>query len=255
MQQLLFNWHRADLLPLRCLGAAVGRAPPEAGRSSTGSWPSPAAWTSATAAGMTGATRRAPRCAATRGRDPHGPYHDVQAVLTGPVVGRWWSCSRRGGSTPGRPAEAAGARGARRRGGGGHAATAPRARGAQPHLWQDAGALARSACRRSARSTWTPSQSAERLIYFENQYFSSRAIFQALVRRMRDRRGAGFRCSSSCPAARGAARAAGHGRGPGADAARAAARGPREGPRAGRVLLGVSPPRTDRTCSPISTRS
>ena len=89
MQQTIFNWRRRpDSLPLRCLGSRCPARTTRSWCSLTASWPSPAAWTSVTAAGTTGTTRRIRSCAATRAEIPHGPYHDVQAVLTGPVVER-----------------------------------------------------------------------------------------------------------------------------------------------------------------------
>ena len=122
------------------------------------------------------------------GRDPHGPYHDVQAVLTGPVVrplvelfeARWFNS-----------------------GGGPLRLPEPVVRDdveVEPTLPLPAGPMALSRtfgktlvpfCQESVqevRALYLDAiQSAERLIYVENQYFSSRAIFQALVRRMRDR--------------------------------------------------------------------
>jgi phosphatidylserine/phosphatidylglycerophosphate/cardiolipin synthase-like enzyme len=119
------------------------------------------------------------------GREPHGPYHDVQAVVTGPVVeklaelfeARWFNS---GGGALRLPAPVS-------RDDVDVAATLP----LPP--WP-------VAISRTFGKTLVPFQepvqevralyldaidSAERLIYLENQYFSSRAIFQALVRRMR----------------------------------------------------------------------
>jgi phospholipase D1/2 len=127
--------------------------------------------------------RSAMRC--DSGRDPHGPYHDVQAVLTGPAAqqlaqlfeARWFNS-----------------------GGGELRLPSPVARDdaqVQPTLPLPPGPVAVS---RTFGKTLVPYQepvqevralyldaldAAERLIYLENQYFSSRAIFQALVRRMR----------------------------------------------------------------------
>ncbi|HLL01666.1 MAG TPA: phospholipase D-like domain-containing protein [Myxococcaceae bacterium] len=129
-----------------------------------------------------------PACSELRcdtGRDPHGPYHDVQAVVTGPVVGklaelfeaRWFNS-----------------------GGGELALPGPVSRDdveVLSTLPMPAGPVAIS---RTFGKTLVPFQepvqevralyldaidAAEHLIYLENQYFSSRAIFQALVRRMR----------------------------------------------------------------------
>jgi phosphatidylserine/phosphatidylglycerophosphate/cardiolipin synthase-like enzyme len=129
-----------------------------------------------------------PVCSSLRcdtGRDPHGPYHDVQAVLTGPVVerlaelfeARWFNS-----------------------GGGALRLPAPVSRDdvdVLATLPMPPGPVALS---RTFGKTLVPFQepvqevralyldaidAAERLIYLENQYFSSRAIFQALVRRMR----------------------------------------------------------------------
>lgn len=121
------------------------------------------------------------------GRDPHGPYHDVHAAVTGQVVdrlvelfeARWFNS-----------------------GGGLLRLPAPVARDdveVEATLPLPPGPVALS---RTFGKTLVPSQeavhevrslyldaidSAERFLYLENQYFSSRAIFQALVRRMRDR--------------------------------------------------------------------
>ncbi|WP_224246880.1 phospholipase D-like domain-containing protein [Hyalangium gracile] len=121
------------------------------------------------------------------GRDPHGPYHDVHSVVTGPVVqplvelfeARWFNS-----------------------GGGELRLPAPVSRDdVEIHstLPLPPGPVAIS---RTFGKTLVPCQeavrevrglyldaidSAERVIYVENQYFSSRAIFQALVRRMRQR--------------------------------------------------------------------
>ncbi len=120
------------------------------------------------------------------GRDPHGPYHDVQAVVAGPVVdrlmelyeARWFNS-----------------------GGGPLKLPAPVARDdveVEATLPLPPGPVALS---RTFGKTLVPLQepvqeiralyldaihAAERFIYLENQYLSSRAIFQALVRRMRD---------------------------------------------------------------------
>ncbi|MDY7227775.1 phospholipase D-like domain-containing protein [Hyalangium rubrum] len=119
------------------------------------------------------------------GRDPHGPYHDVQAVLTGPVVqrlaelyeARWFNS-----------------------GGGLLRLSTPVSRDdveVTATLPLPSGPVALS---RTFGKTLVPFQepvqevralyveaidAAEHLIYLENQYFSSRAIFDALVRRMR----------------------------------------------------------------------
>jgi len=121
------------------------------------------------------------------GRDPHGPYHDVQAVLTGPVVqplvelfeARWFNS---GGGTLQLPK--------------------PIARddvevGATLPLPPGPVAISRTFGKtlvpfqepvQEVRALYLDAiHAAERFIYVENQYFSSRAIFQALVRRMRDR--------------------------------------------------------------------
>jgi phosphatidylserine/phosphatidylglycerophosphate/cardiolipin synthase-like enzyme len=134
--------------------------------------------------------RSHPACSTLRcdtGRDPHGPYHDVQAVLTGPVVeplarlfeARWFNS-----------------------GGGPLRLPAPVSRDdveVEATLPLPSGPVAIS---RTFGKTLVPFQepvqevrslyldaisAAERFIYIENQYFSSRAIFQALVRRMRAR--------------------------------------------------------------------
>lgn len=119
------------------------------------------------------------------GRDPHGPYHDVQAVLTGPVVERL--------------SELFEARWAHS-GGGELKLPRPLARDDvtfRATLPAPPGPVALS---RTFGKTLLPPQApvqevralyldaiaaAERFIYIENQYFSSRAIFDALVRRMR----------------------------------------------------------------------
>ncbi len=132
--------------------------------------------------------RAHPACSELRcdmGRDPHGPYHDVQAVVTGPVVeklgelfeARWFNS-----------------------GGGELALPVPVSRDdvdVVATLPLPPGPVAIS---RTFGKTLVPFQepvqevralyldaidAAERHIYLENQYFSSRAIFQALVRRMR----------------------------------------------------------------------
>ena len=118
------------------------------------------------------------------GRDPHGPYHDVQSVLTGPVVDRM--------------AELFEARWAHA--GGGELQLPKVSRDDvdfTPSIPAPPGPVAIS---RTFGKTLLPPQpavqevaalyldaidSAERFIYIENQYFSSRAIFQALVKRMR----------------------------------------------------------------------
>ncbi|XXF77469.1 phospholipase D-like domain-containing protein [Myxococcaceae bacterium GXIMD 01537] len=118
-------------------------------------------------------------------REPHGPYHDVQTVLTGPVVrrleelfeARWF-----------------------RSGGGELHLPAPVYRDdvvVESTVPLPPGPLALS---RTFGKTLVPLQepvreiralyldaidAAERFIYVENQYFSSRAIFDALVRRLR----------------------------------------------------------------------
>ncbi|ADO68961.1 phospholipase D-like domain-containing protein [Stigmatella aurantiaca] len=119
------------------------------------------------------------------GRDPHGPYHDVQAVLTGPVVetlaelfeARWFNS---GGGTLRLPP--------------------PVSRDdvdLKPTVPLLPGPVA--ICRTFGK-TLVPFQeqvqeirelyldaidAAEHFLYFENQYFSSRILFDALVRRMR----------------------------------------------------------------------
>ncbi|WP_224368945.1 phospholipase D-like domain-containing protein [Hyalangium versicolor] len=121
------------------------------------------------------------------GRDPHGPYHDVHAAVAGPVVdrlveifeARWFNS-----------------------GGGLLKLPAPVSRDdveVEATIPLPPGPVAVS---RTFGKTLVPLQdsvqeiralyldaiaSAERLIYVENQYFSSRAIFQALVRRMREK--------------------------------------------------------------------
>ena len=118
------------------------------------------------------------------GRDPHGPYHDVQAVLTGPVVDKL--------------ADLFEARWAHA--GGGELRLPKLSRDDvdfQPSLPAPPGPVALS---RTFGKTLLPPQeavqevralyldaiaSAERFIYIENQYFSSRAIYQALIKRMR----------------------------------------------------------------------
>jgi phosphatidylserine/phosphatidylglycerophosphate/cardiolipin synthase-like enzyme len=132
--------------------------------------------------------RSHPACSTLRcdtGRDPHGPYHDVQAVLTGPVVerlaelfeARWFNS-----------------------GGGELRLPAPVSRDdvdVMATLPMPPGPVALS---RTFGKTLVPFQeqvqevralyldaidAAEHLIYLENQYFSSRALFHALLRRMR----------------------------------------------------------------------
>lgn len=119
------------------------------------------------------------------GRDPHGPYHDVQSVLTGPVVeklaelfeARWFNS---GGGTLRLPT--------------------PVSRDdvdLKPTVPLPPGPVA--ICRTFGK-TLVPFQeqvqeiralyldaidAAEHFLYFENQYFSSRTLYQALVRRMR----------------------------------------------------------------------
>lgn len=133
-------------------------------------------------------SRDHPACSKLRcdtGRDPHGPYHDVQAVVTGPVVGklaelfeaRWFNS---GGGALALPSAVS-------RDDVDVVATVPLPPGPV-------------AISRTFGKTLVPFQepvqevralyldaidAAEHLIYMENQYFSSRAIFQALVRRMR----------------------------------------------------------------------
>lgn len=118
-------------------------------------------------------------------RDPHGPYHDVQAVLTGPAVGRlvelfearWF-----------------------RSGGGDLRLPEPAPRDdvdVEATLRMPSGpvALSRTFGKtlvpvaepvREIRSLYLDAiEAAERFLYFENQYFSSRALFDGLVRRLR----------------------------------------------------------------------
>ncbi|NTX02975.1 phospholipase D-like domain-containing protein [Myxococcus sp. CA040A] len=118
------------------------------------------------------------------GRDPHGPYHDVQSVLTGPVVERLTELFE--------------ARWAHSGGGELHL----------PRVARDDVTFSSSvpappgpvAISRTFGKTLVPPQeavqevralfldaieAADRFIYIENQYFSSRAIFQALVKRFR----------------------------------------------------------------------
>lgn len=118
------------------------------------------------------------------GRDPHGPYHDVQAVLTGPVVDKLSELFE-----------------ARWAHAGGGELRLPRLSrddvDFQPSLPAPPGPVALS---RTFGKTLLPPQeavqevralyldaiaSAERFIYVENQYFSSRAIYQALIKRLR----------------------------------------------------------------------
>jgi phosphatidylserine/phosphatidylglycerophosphate/cardiolipin synthase-like enzyme len=119
------------------------------------------------------------------GRDPHGPYHDVQSVLTGPAVDKL--------------AELFEARWAHA--GGGDLKLPKVARDdmdISASLPAPPGPVALS---RTFGKTLLPPQeavqevralfldaieAAERFIYVENQYFSSRAIFQALVKRLRE---------------------------------------------------------------------
>jgi len=122
------------------------------------------------------------------GRDPHGPYHDVQAVLTGPVVrplvelfeARWFNS---GGGPLRLPQPVA-------RDDVELEATLPLPSGPVA-LSRTFGKTLVPFCQepvQEVRALYLDAlQSAERFIYVENQYFSSRAIFQALVRRMRDR--------------------------------------------------------------------
>jgi phospholipase D1/2 len=120
------------------------------------------------------------------GRDPHGPYHDVQAVLTGPVIeplvelfeARWFNS---GGGPLKLPAPV----------------PSDDEVAVEATLMLPPGPVALS---RTFGKTLVPLQesvqeiralyleaiqSAERFIYLENQYFSSRAIFEALMSRMR----------------------------------------------------------------------
>ncbi|WP_338863320.1 phospholipase D-like domain-containing protein [Myxococcus stipitatus] len=118
------------------------------------------------------------------GRDPHGPYHDVQAVLTGPVVARLTELFE-----------------ARWAHAGGGELRLPRVSrddvGFSSSVPAPPGPVALS---RTFGKTLLPPQeavqevrtlfldaiaAADRFIYIENQYFSSRAIHQALVRRFR----------------------------------------------------------------------
>ncbi|MBZ4411881.1 phospholipase D-like domain-containing protein [Myxococcus sp. MISCRS1] len=119
------------------------------------------------------------------GRDPHGPYHDVQAVFTGPVVGRLTELFE--------------ARWAHSGGGELHLPTVARDDVTfSSSVPAPPGPVAIS---RTFGKTLLPPQeavqevralfldaieAADRFIYIENQYFSSRAIFQALVRRFRE---------------------------------------------------------------------
>ncbi|MCP3139638.1 phospholipase D-like domain-containing protein [Pyxidicoccus xibeiensis] len=118
------------------------------------------------------------------GRDPHGPYHDVQSVLTGPVVDKL--------------AELFEARWAHS--GGGELRLPKVARDDVDFSCSMPAPPGPVAISRTFGKTLLPPQeavqevralyldaidSAERFIYIENQYFSSRAIYQALVRRMR----------------------------------------------------------------------
>ncbi len=120
-----------------------------------------------------------------RGRKPHGPYHDVQAVLSGPVVGELTSLFEE-----------------RWRMSGGGALKLPVP---EREEWGEVEASLRLppgpvALSRTFGKTLVPPReavrevralyldaidAAEHFLYLENQYFSSRAIFQALTRRMR----------------------------------------------------------------------
>jgi phosphatidylserine/phosphatidylglycerophosphate/cardiolipin synthase-like enzyme len=117
------------------------------------------------------------------GRDPHGPYHDVQAVLTGPVVDKL--------------AELFKARWAHS--GGGELELPKVARDDVDFTSSIPAPPGPVALSRTFGKTLLPPQeavqevralyldaidSAERFIYIENQYFSSRAIYQALVKRL-----------------------------------------------------------------------
>jgi phospholipase D1/2 len=122
------------------------------------------------------------------GRDPHGPYHDVQAVLKGPAVrplvelfeARWFNS---GGGPLKLPEPVV-------RDDVEVEATLPFPPGPVA-LSRTFGKTLVPFCQapvQEIRALYLDAiQSAERLIYIENQYFSSRAIFQALVRRMRDK--------------------------------------------------------------------
>lgn len=127
---------------------------------------------------------------ADEGRAPHGPYHDVQVQLRGPVVARLaelfearWQMSgggplqlpRAGSPLPPPP---------------------PLPRAALP-LPPGPVALSRTFGRtlvppqepvQEVRALYVDAiASAERFVYVENQYFSARALFAALVQRMRER--------------------------------------------------------------------
>ncbi|NPC75843.1 phospholipase [Corallococcus exiguus] len=118
------------------------------------------------------------------GRDPHGPYHDVQTVLTGPAV---------------KPlAELFEARWAHS--GGGELHLEPVNRDDMTFEATMPAPPGPVAISRTFGKTLLPPQAevqeiralyvdaidaADRFIYIENQYFSSRAIYDALVKRMR----------------------------------------------------------------------
>ncbi|MCE9670792.1 phospholipase D-like domain-containing protein [Myxococcus stipitatus] len=118
------------------------------------------------------------------GREPHGPYHDVQAVLTGPVVDRLtelfearWAHS--GGGELRLPRVS--------RDDVGFSASVPAPPGPVA-LSRTFGKtlLPPQEAVQEVRSLYLDAiDAADRFIYIENQYFSSRAIFQALVRRFR----------------------------------------------------------------------
>jgi phospholipase D1/2 len=120
---------------------------------------------------------------ADSGQEPHGPYHDVQAYLAGPVAeeladyfSRRWRAA----------------------GGGELDLPAPPRRSAPAADLDVALPAGRVALSRTEPQTLTDPEStreirqlyldaiasARRLIYLENQYFSSQAVFQALLRRL-----------------------------------------------------------------------
>jgi phospholipase D1/2 len=120
-----------------------------------------------------------------RGRRPHGPYHDVQAVLRGPVVAelaslfeeRW----RLSGGGPLRLPEPVSRDDVEVE------ATLPLPPGpvALSRTFGKTLVPPREAVREVRALFLDAIGSAERFLYLENQYFSSRAVFLALVRRMR----------------------------------------------------------------------
>ena len=153
--------------------------------SSTASSRSWAAWTSARRAGTTAATCAVNPLRLSRGR-PQKPYHDVQAYLDGPrargrrsrtVRGALAARRRRCRSSLPAPSRRRRASGCAER-----CRSAPSTRRAQPH--RPACPTARPSARSSTSSS-TPSPRAERLIYIETQYFSSRRICEALLGAMR----------------------------------------------------------------------